>query len=207
MRRIQTKNINTPGYWNGVFSKGDYSRPSQDTTKVVDVSNHIELGKSVIDLGCGLGHFLSYIKNNRVCDCTGVDYSAYQIRTLQNKYPSIKWICADVTDTKIKDEFDYVLSFETLEHLDNPEDLVAEMARLTKQNGKALLTTPYQNRIPSSEHVWQFTYKDLEKMFYKYYRWIWVSPWASGARVENTKTKDIIYPCGNWDTILVKAIK
>lgn len=40
------------------------------------------------------------------------------------------------------EEFDAVLCFETVEHFDDPERLIGELARVTKPGGTVLITTP-----------------------------------------------------------------
>lgn len=209
MKRALPTNINTVQHWNKVFSTpGEYTHADIDTLKVADTTNHIEDGKRVVDLGCGNGHFLKAIKDKRPnCECVGVDFSGYSIGQLQKERPDITWIKEDVTKTSLKSEsFDYVLSFEVLEHLDEPHKLVAELARLCKPGGKALLTTPYQDHVPSKEHVWLYDYQDLEELFKPHFSQVWVSPWASGLMVLSP-TQEVIYPLGNWDTVFVKAIK
>jgi len=45
--------------------------------------------------------------------------------------------------------FDYVVSIETIEHIENPWQLVREFSRVLKPGGKLILTTPNVSNIPS----------------------------------------------------------
>lgn len=59
--------------------------------------------------------------------------------------------------------FDTVASFEVLEHIDTPEQVVAEMARVTRPGGRVLLTVPFaapHHQLPFDH--WRFTRPGLE---------------------------------------------
>jgi ubiquinone/menaquinone biosynthesis C-methylase UbiE len=208
MKRNLPTNINDVQHWNQVFSSNSYTHAEADRLKVEDCANHIEDGKSVVDLGCGTGHFLKAIKDKRKnCECTGLDFSSWMMTTLKQERPDITWVKGDVLKTNLPDEsFDYVLSFEVLEHVDEPTKLIAEMARLCKEGGKAILSTPLWDRVPSKEHVWLFDLDDLQSMLETHFSQVWVQPWASGNLVHDARG-GIVYPPGNWDVISVKAIK
>jgi ubiquinone/menaquinone biosynthesis C-methylase UbiE len=101
-----------------------------------------------------------------ICSRTG-NGSKYYYEKIKN--PNWKFVCADVTDRMMNiadevlseakinhsmiklenlnlplsdNEFDYILFYETLEHVDNPEKLISELARVLKPGGYILLTTP-----------------------------------------------------------------
>lgn len=101
-----------------------------------------------------------------ICSRTG-NGSKYYFDQIKN--PNWHFVCADVTDRmqKIADkllteagishsmvkfetldlpfndnEFDYILFYETLEHVDDPNKLISELARVLKPGGFMLLTTP-----------------------------------------------------------------
>ncbi|MHA1659817.1 MAG: class I SAM-dependent methyltransferase [Promethearchaeota archaeon] len=63
---------------------------------------------------------------------------------LHNIYPNIKFIKSDLNkDFPFKKRsFDYVVSLETIEHLENPHHFIRECARVLRNNGKLYLTTP-----------------------------------------------------------------
>lgn len=204
VKRLQPNNINTNEYWDGLYST-DYYDYGHDDVKFSNLVNHIEDGSKVIEFGCGVGvmlYALSKLKPR--CEVFGVDFSKDAISQV-NKI-GLYGIVADVSKPIKKTGYDYSLSFETLEHLDNPDGLVKNMADVLKKGGKAMLSTPYLDHIPSNEHVWEFDYDDVLGMFNKYFSKVWVYPWGSGRCVINTNGT-IRYHAGNWDTIAVLAIK
>lgn len=203
MRRIQKNNPNTIIHWDQTYRDELYDL-SEDDIKFGVISNHIINETSVIEFGCGVGELFDMIsKYKPKCDLFGVDYSAEAIKTINSK--GYAGMVGNVNDKKKYDEYDYAISLETLEHLDEPQNLIDTMFLNLKPGGKAILTTPYLDHIPSSEHIWEFDYLDVKKMFAGFSQ-SWVFPWASGRSVINSDGT-IKYRCGNFDTIFAIGVK
>lgn len=208
MKRINKKNLNTRKYWNDIYKKSPPVE-GKDWLKNSIIANHIVDGTKVVELGCGLGWLLSRIKSVRPhCGVVGVEFSDEAINILkQDKRLTVKK--ADFRTEKIEGggTFDYVISSEVLEHLEDPEKHIKEIARLLKRGGTAILTTPYRDHIPSSEHVWEFDIEDLKEMFSGLFSEYWVYPWASGGGVAVMATGELVYPAGHLDVIWTLGIK
>lgn len=204
MNRITVHNLNTVDYWDRKHD--EYQETLElDKFKLFNVANHIQDETSVLDLGCGDGEFCRMLKQIRSgCKVTGVDFSEKAIIKAVQKGGGIYYYTKDVLRTGFNDkEFDCVVCLETLEHMENPDKLAEEIARIGKT---AILTTPYLNHIPSPEHIWEFDYKDLENLFKPYYKEVHVFPWAAGwSEVKNSETGEVVYPKGHWCTIMVLA--
>lgn len=104
----------------------------------------------VLEIGCGRGGFSSMLarKTNRPKEIIAADFSATAIDIAENcsrkvGIGGINWIVADIQDIPFPDSyFDTVFSFETIEHVPNPEKAVRELARVLKPNGRLILTVP-----------------------------------------------------------------
>lgn len=206
MKRIIAKNINTPAHWDCVYEiSRDKVTIQQKIRYEVIALNILDLPVDVVDLGCGTGALDILIKNvRRFARITGVD-----ITSIKTSQPALeKFIQGDVTNTGLKDEsFDYAISCEVLEHLEDPQKLVNEMFRLLRKNGKALLTTPLLDKLPSGEHLWEFEIKDVKKMFKKAgFVNIYVFPWSSGGRMADDEG-NVVSVSGAWDQIYCFAEK
>lgn len=207
MRRILKVNPNTQRYWDGRYE--NFSKEGDDIQKNEIIANHIIDDSRVIELGCGPGWLLSRIKTKRPnCEVTGVDFSQRAITKLKED-ERIKAIKADFTKKSVGEDnsYNYVIASEVLEHLEKPGRLVKEMARLLVDGGMAILTAPYEDHIPSAEHLWEFTTDDIKEMFSGLFSKFWVYPWASGYRVYVLQTGELVYPPGHLDVIWVIAIK
>lgn len=101
-------------------------------------------GKRVVDLGSGAGygsHALSRVANR----VTGVDLSGEAVAHASSHYvePNLSYQVGDVTRLPFDSgTFDAVVSFEVIEHLEDPEDLVIEAKRVVKEDGVFIVSTP-----------------------------------------------------------------
>jgi len=101
-------------------------------------------GRKVLDAACGEGYG-SALLATEASSVTGVDLSAEAVGHAQSRYAggNLEFITADCVDLPFDDdEFDTVVSFETLEHLEDHKGLMAEFRRVLKPEGFLLLSTP-----------------------------------------------------------------
>lgn len=92
-------------------------------------------GKSILDVGCGSGAYVLELANSY--DIRGSDYQKFPT---WDTMPNLFFI-SDAHQLNLEDEsVDTILSFETLEHLDNPLDGLKEYYRVCKKN--IILTVP-----------------------------------------------------------------
>lgn len=56
----------------------------------------------IVDLGCGLGHFLDFLRDNGRTDLrySGLDISPVFIEACRRKYPGVRFDCADVLENE-----------------------------------------------------------------------------------------------------------
>ena len=88
----------------------------------------IKDGSKVLDIGCGTSRLLFELKNKKHCEVTGVDISPLVIESL--KKAGINGIVADIQSDafQLTGHYDYIIASETLEHLSQPEDLMAKLS-------------------------------------------------------------------------------
>ena len=110
----------------------------------------------MLDLGCCDGtmtaKFFSFLP--KLKSATGVDLCHSSIKYARKRYPGIRFLVADVQDTKLKEEFDLIICMETIEHVQNPQQLVAEIHRLLSKNGTAIIEMDSGNWL--FKIVWKF---------------------------------------------------
>lgn len=102
----------------------------------------------VVDAACGTGYGTELVasKAHRV---VGLEKSHHALLWAKAHHagPSINYRYADLArplpyPPKL---FDAVISFETLEHVENPDALLSEFARVLKDNGLLIISTPDRN--------------------------------------------------------------
>lgn len=121
-------------------------------------SLNIKKGKNLLDLGCGQGVFLARLVREYGVKGTGVDISKKSIefanKTYSNK--SLKFINSDINKLPFRSScFDYVVSFDVLEHIKDQEKAVNEMVRVLKKGGKILIYTLNRNYEFTLDSLWE----------------------------------------------------
>lgn len=103
-------------------------------------------GKRIADLGCGSGygsHALSKVAER----VTAMDLSEEAVAHARTHYgrdrDNLSYEVGDVTETPYEDgDFEAVVSFEVIEHLEDPEALMVEAKRLVGEDGVFIVSTP-----------------------------------------------------------------
>ena len=123
---LTKKNKNLKKFYDGVYKKGERKHFTTlvTTETLTEETNEVlkELNwksKKVLDFGCGTG-FFAYKAAKKGANILGVDFSKEAINIAQKKYsnPNLRYEHIDVN--KINDKFDVIVSIGTLEHMDNP---------------------------------------------------------------------------------------
>lgn len=115
--------------------------------RIVRALNFVDADmKKVLDVGCGIGG-VSYLIAKRFPDCevTGIDLLAENVRIAETvfKLPNLRFKTHDLMEDKFAaNEFDCILLFEVLEHVENAGRLLTELHRITKPNGCLFASTP-----------------------------------------------------------------
>ena len=101
-------------------------------------------GLKVLDAACGEGYGTALL-STAAASATGVDISEKAVEHARARYPSerLEFLVSDCLELPFDDdEFDCVVSFETLEHLDDHQGLLTEFRRVLKPGGFLLLSSP-----------------------------------------------------------------
>jgi SAM-dependent methyltransferase len=122
--------------------------------------------KKILDAGCGDGRFCYSLKG-KCLNVTGIDYSAQAIRFAKAFNPKYDFYTADLCKFSLPKKFDYIVSIETLEHieLDKVGLFLKNIHKMLDKKGKLILTVPSKNVKVGSKHYQHFDVKSLEKNF------------------------------------------
>ena len=91
----------------------------------------------VLDLGCGP----CVIYKDLDVDLTGVDFSEEAINQAKINYPKGKYLVSDALKTNLPSgEFDTILMLGLLDYYPDWTEIIAEVKRLVKPNGKIFAT-------------------------------------------------------------------
>ena len=124
---------------------------------------------SVLDVGCGDG-VLSWQLSEVGANVSGIDTSEEAIAFATQKCAAVNNIefrVGSAYELPFPDaSFDYVVSTELIEHLDEPGRMLAEMNRVWNRNGRIVITTPIRiTRDPLDKmHVQEYFTEDFEAL-------------------------------------------
>lgn len=108
-----------------------------DLKQELQFINSLKPGK-VLDIGCGLGYFLSGISDK--WEKHGIEISEYAAKHAQ-KYGKI--YNTNITDFKPKyKKYDLIVIHHVIEHLYNPEGVIQIIYNLLKTGGNLIISTP-----------------------------------------------------------------
>lgn len=101
-------------------------------------------GRDVLDAACGEGYG-SHLLAARARSVTGLDIGEEAVTHARERYrrDNLRFDQGDATNLPYEDDcFDVVVSFETLEHLEAQEALLAEFRRVLRPEGCLVISSP-----------------------------------------------------------------
>ena len=98
------------------------------------IASWIEPGSRVLDLGCGEGDLLHFLKGNKRVSGTGIEYVEAKVARCITKGLSV--LQGDMNEEVLDyedDTFDYVILSQTLQQVYEPAKLIQSMLRVGKK--------------------------------------------------------------------------
>jgi len=157
-------NPNKPEFYNklygGVWEINGYSQPYEyeEASKIDFYNRLVQLpffkgsGK-ILDVGCGMGGIFCALPPGTGLTKFGIDFSHIAIEKTKCRIPDGTFVVGDVHSLPFENDFfQRVICTETLEHVDNPFAVVAEIFRVLQSTGKLLITVPEKSLDLPPEH-------------------------------------------------------
>ena len=116
--------------------------------------SQVTVGCTVVDAACGTGYGARMIAARGAKQVTGFDLSAEAIEEANRcaRMDRVSFEVADVTKLPVADHsYDVFVSLETIEHVENDRALVREAARVLKEGGRFICSTP--NRLVTNPGI------------------------------------------------------
>ena len=104
------------------------------------IADLIESNTRVLDVGCGDGTLMEFLKNNKKLDIRGIEISKNNVQQCIGKGLTVIEGDAEKDLSQFPDgSFDFVILSQTLQAFLNPEKVISELLRVGK---KAIVTIP-----------------------------------------------------------------
>jgi SAM-dependent methyltransferase len=107
-------------------------------------------GKRVLDAACGTGYGTAILANAGATIVDGFDGSpeAVAIAKTSWKLSNVCFAVANAEHLPVSDaSYDFYVSFETIEHVENDDALLTEATRVLRPGGTLLLSTPNRDLL------------------------------------------------------------
>jgi 2-polyprenyl-3-methyl-5-hydroxy-6-metoxy-1,4-benzoquinol methylase len=132
-------------------------------------------GRQVLDAACGVGYGSALLAES-ASGVVGVDLSEDAIAYARSRYAqdNVEFLVDDLQAPGLADRsFDVVCSFETLEHLPNRDAFLGHVARVLRDEGVLVLSTPRANETTESpdnpHHFVEYSRRDFEALLGRYF--------------------------------------
>ncbi len=150
-------------------------RVEQDHLARYEFAKKYVASKNVLDIACGSGYGSKMLSEAGATEVVGVDIDKEAIEYATKKYAGLglQYICESAATVSFpKNHFDVIVSFETIEHLN--DDIRSQYLEVIKNSLKTdgviilstpnkLITSPWSEKPLNPYHVLEYYKKDLEK--------------------------------------------
>lgn len=136
-------------------------------------------GRSILDIGCGIGYGASYLKRKEANEVVGGDYSEEAIVSAMAHYKQkgLHFIRLDAQQLPFRTaSFDVVVALEIMEHLKGWQIFPAECNRVLKEGSIFICSTPnrevssFGHQEPlSSYHVKELSVNEFHQLLSKHF--------------------------------------
>ena len=105
-------------------------------------------GKRVLDVACGTGYGVHMLAARGASHAIGVDVDPTVIADARSRYkhPNVDFEVADAGQLSFEEQFDMIVSFETIEHVSSPEQFLGRVRQCLRPGGIFLVSTPCRQR-------------------------------------------------------------
>lgn len=158
----------------------------------------------VLEVGCGEGRGIGLVINH-VKSFTAIDKIESALKVLGQKFPEGKFVAMSIPPfTGLENDFyDYVISFQVIEHIENDAEYLKEIHRVLKPGGKAFLTTPNRpfSLTRNPWHVREYTGEELAGLASKFFSQIELKGIGGNEKVQlyYAENRRSVHKFTKWD--------
>jgi 2-polyprenyl-3-methyl-5-hydroxy-6-metoxy-1,4-benzoquinol methylase len=147
-----------------------------------DFAAGLVTGKRVLDMACGTGYGTARLARGGASSVTGIDVDL-AAAVLANARPDLggaRFAVGDAENPPVKGPFDVIVSFETIEHLQSPEQFLDAVRRLLAEGGTFIVSTPcrdggtLQDQPRNPFHLREWNQSEFRELLGRHFRQVTV---------------------------------
>jgi SAM-dependent methyltransferase len=122
----------------------------------------------ILDIGCGTGFNLDYLRQHGYTDVVGLDFSTNALKFCQSRRLTQLALGDGVEPPFCSSSFDVIMALDLIEHLEDDQSALQGLARLLKPDGSLIIFTPAFNFLwglqdEVSHHYRRYTAPQLRR--------------------------------------------
>lgn len=124
----------------------------------------------VLDFGCGDGYFIAQFKD-KAREIYACDIDLGRLEKARKQYPFIRFVSIEAGKKLpfTNNFFDLVFMIGVLEHVERPDFVLKELARVLKGNGQIVIHVPHQGLLsPLDVGNFKFRFPGLHRRLYRF---------------------------------------
>lgn len=138
-----------------------------DLHTLESISRLVPVGSHLLDLGCGDGQLLAYLRDHKQCTGYGVEIDDAKVQACVQRGINVLQLNLEEGLAMFEDSsFDIVLQIDTLQHLRNAEVMLRDTARVGRQ---AVVAFPNFAHWPNRLSVLQGRMPVTKRLPYQWY--------------------------------------
>lgn len=99
----------------------------------------------MLEIGCGNGNVLYYLRNNGI-NCQGGDLFLESLMNCRKK-GKVSLFQIDALHLPFRNYFDIIGLFDVMEHIEKDKEVLKEVSKSLKSNGKLIITAPAHKKL------------------------------------------------------------
>lgn len=105
--------------------------------------NMLPTGKTkFLEIGCGTGDFIEQIVQNENLEITGSEIYLKGLLYAKKNLPKVEFVQFDVTQGVIGEEFNLIVAFDVIEHIENDVTALSNINHMLTKNGVFIVSVP-----------------------------------------------------------------
>jgi 2-polyprenyl-3-methyl-5-hydroxy-6-metoxy-1,4-benzoquinol methylase len=95
-----------------------------------------------LEIGCGTGNFIEKIIENENLEVTGSEIYLKGLQYAKKNLPHVNFIQFDITQGTIGEEFDLIVAFDVIEHIEDDVAALLNINKMLNKGGGFIMTVP-----------------------------------------------------------------